>query len=59
MYYKNWINNPNSDEFTNSSNDPYYGHIENWNTSSVTNMSNLFSNLTYFESSEFSKLRIC
>jgi len=35
-------------EFTDPYNDPYYGQMENWNTSQVTNMAYLFQNKSYF-----------
>ena len=43
-----WISDPSQSIFTNSSYIPYYGSIQNWNVSSVTNMSNLFQNKTSF-----------
>ena len=37
-----YIDNPSAAKFTNSSNNPYYGPIEDWDTSQVTDMSDAF-----------------
>ena len=44
-----WISNPNSAQFINVSNTPYYGAISNWDVSQVTNMSELFRDKTNFK----------
>ena len=43
-----YVENPNANEFTEVTNGPYYGSIENWDTSLVTNMSYIFENQTTF-----------
>ena len=45
-----WISDPTQAIFTNnvSSQSPYYGQINTWNTTAVTDMSNLFLNKTTF-----------
>ena len=45
-----WISDPTQAIFTNnvSSQSPYYGQINTWNTNAVTDMSNLFLNKTTF-----------
>ena len=43
-----WISDPNQAQFTNAGNSPYYGPIAGWDTSQVTNMSNLFYNKSFF-----------
>ena len=37
-----WIANPNQAQFTDADNNPYYGHISDWDVSQVTDMSELF-----------------
>ena len=39
---QNWLVNPSSTQFTDENNSPYYGHISDWDTSQVTDMSELF-----------------
>ena len=39
-----WANNQSALEFTDPSNNPYYGHISDWDTYCVTDMSELFKN---------------
>ena len=48
--YAAWKSNPNAPEFTDHMSEVYYGPIENWNTSLVTNMSKLFQNDNTFNS---------
>ena len=43
-----WISDPTQAQFTNAGNNPYYGLIAGWDTSQVTNMSNLFYNKSFF-----------
>jgi surface protein len=43
-----WSNNSDQDQFTVGTNNPYYGPIEHWDTSQVTNMSNLFNGKSEF-----------
>ena len=43
-----WISNPSQAIFNNSSYVPYYGSIQDWDVSSVTNMSNMFNGFTSF-----------
>ena len=43
-----WMNNQSALEFTDPSNNPYYGHISDWDTYCVTDMSELFKNRIYF-----------
>jgi surface protein len=43
-----WTTNPSSKQFTTGTNNPYYGNIEHWDTSQVTNMSNLFNGKSNF-----------
>ena len=38
-----WFADPNENKFTNSAANPYYGTIENWDVSQVTNMDNAFN----------------
>ena len=42
--FQTWMTDPNNAIFTDISNVPYFGIIEYWNTSAVTNMSSLFAN---------------
>jgi hypothetical protein len=44
-----WISNPNSAQFINVSNTPYYGNISDWDVSQVTDMSELFRDKTNFK----------
>ena len=43
-----WISDPNSAQFIDTNNTPYYGLISDWDVSQVTNMSNAFENKTDF-----------
>jgi surface protein len=43
-----WTTNSDSKQFTTGTNNPYYGPIEHWDTSQVTDMSNLFNGKSYF-----------
>ena len=43
-----WISDPSANQFTVPSNNPYYGTIENWNVSNVTNMFYAFGPYTSF-----------
>ena len=49
-----WINDPSQNIFTNSTNIPYFGDIQNWDVSNVTNMSNLFKNQNGFNDNIYS-----
>jgi hypothetical protein len=42
LYLNLWLSNKKSPEFTIPYHEPYYGNIENWNVSNVTNIDNLF-----------------
>ena len=37
-----WVSDPNSLEFTDTNHTPYFGHISDWDTSSVTSMTGIF-----------------
>ena len=43
-----WVSDPNSSEFTDTNHTPYFGHISDWDTSSVTSMTGIFSYLSFF-----------
>jgi surface protein len=43
-----WSNNSDQDQFTDGTTSPYYGPIKHWDTSQVTNMSNLFNGKSEF-----------
>ena len=43
-----WVSNPNSPQFIETNNTPYYAKISDWDVSQVTNMSQLFIGKTNF-----------
>ena len=43
-----WVSDPTQAIFTDSTNNPYYGHISRWDTRSVTTMNSLFFNKPSF-----------
>ena len=44
-----WIEDPAQEQFTNPAHTPYYGHIAEWDTSQVTDMSRLFEEKAHFD----------
>ena len=46
-----WITDPTAPEFTDITNYPFYGLIQDWNLSQITDMSNLFKDKTTFNDS--------